>query len=569
MASIHMGGSQKCRLYLGSTKIKRGYLGNTKVYSSSNKVTYYISEHKSYEEEIEYEATCLSPSSFIPTMEGYHFVGWREDKEATSVILTEKVMGDNPITLYAVFRRTVTLTLYHNNKTKTQLSEYYYFNNGSVKAPSFTFAANEKTDWNFSGWSGSAKLDDSIQYPSLDHTNISESGTLYAVYHKDITVRFYNNSTTPVHETKAAIYHSSNEYSYPTFSKNAAVKEHYSCNGWSTDTKADANVSYDAELNNTFESSTTLYAVYYRMVSLYYGIDADHYNDNNQCFNSFCYYNSSGTSQSAVFEISSNLFTKKDYEFVKWTNLEGNQDYNPGDSITMDGSTESLTLIAVWKLSKIAHTFIDGTNVFSEYGSYEPFIYLDTNASSKKKVLANNGTSDAWREVYPPYGALDLNKIMHHYRHIDRDPAAGVGVIYSDNPSGCPDKYHTCYPLPSNNIYLKYSTSGYTDGDSGFSVQKVDNDSLLRFVSNGYFAGSNYDTLYYSFENVPRNGCSKIRIRVEYLTGSVTIQGQPITEGYKEYEFDVDASQELTHITFSTQSNGERTELRIKYINFI
>lgn len=83
------------------------------VYSASVPVTYIVSSGVSYTEEVKYGSSCLSPSSFVPSRNGYKFIGWAET--SGGALLESKVAGTEPITLYAVFIPN-TITINYSNR---------------------------------------------------------------------------------------------------------------------------------------------------------------------------------------------------------------------------------------------------------------------------------------------------------------------------------------------------------------------------------------------------------------------------------------------------------------------
>ena len=157
--SVYIG-SKKAKLYLGNNKIKKMYSGENKIYSSGSIVTYYVDENVSYVEEVDSGESCLNPTTFTPTKNDWTFVGWREDTTASGSVLSSKIMGDSPITLYAVFKRTVTISYNGNGATSGSVSSqtgYAYLNaydSNTVSYPSFTLPANgfAKTNYTFAQW---------------------------------------------------------------------------------------------------------------------------------------------------------------------------------------------------------------------------------------------------------------------------------------------------------------------------------------------------------------------------------------------------------------------------------
>lgn len=150
-------GSNTYKGFLGNVKMKKGYIGATKVYSAGEIVTYVIDTGNTKQEEIDEGASVLSPRTFTPSKTGWTFVGWRSDKTADSSVLTNKTMGDSPITLYAVFRQTVTISYSGNGNTggsTAAQSGYRYYNNGNVINPSFVLrnCGFTKTGYVFDKW---------------------------------------------------------------------------------------------------------------------------------------------------------------------------------------------------------------------------------------------------------------------------------------------------------------------------------------------------------------------------------------------------------------------------------
>lgn len=146
------------KMNFNGQKVKKWYHNGVKVFSSGNIVTYNVDTGTSYQEEVDSEATVLSPKTFTPTKSGWTFVGWRTDKTASSSVIQSMTMGDDPITLYAVFKRTLTATFSGNGATSGSVSAIYatqYYNNGNYNNPTITLPANgfTRTNYRFTGWS--------------------------------------------------------------------------------------------------------------------------------------------------------------------------------------------------------------------------------------------------------------------------------------------------------------------------------------------------------------------------------------------------------------------------------
>ena len=118
------------------------------VFLSGNIVTYYVDSNNVKTEFINYGESCLTPISFVPTKDGYEFFGWKEDNSANADILSEKQMADAPITLYAVFKKTFTLSFannYASGGATNPVSGNRYYNNGNIVNPVVTLPADGYT----------------------------------------------------------------------------------------------------------------------------------------------------------------------------------------------------------------------------------------------------------------------------------------------------------------------------------------------------------------------------------------------------------------------------------------
>ena len=95
--------SEKYKILHNGTPLKRGYHnGSVLIYNLGNTVTYIV-DGVSYQEEREEGADCLHPTSFpTPSKAGYVFAGWNTTLN-TYDALTSLTMGQDPITLYAIF----------------------------------------------------------------------------------------------------------------------------------------------------------------------------------------------------------------------------------------------------------------------------------------------------------------------------------------------------------------------------------------------------------------------------------------------------------------------------------
>lgn len=182
--SVYTGPS-KGKWFMGINKVKKVYLGAGKVYSSGSIVTYMVDTNISYQVETDEGNTVLSPKTFTPSKAGWTFKGWRIDKTA-SAPLSSMIMGDNPITLYAVFTQTITLGYSGNGSTSGSVAVQAgtrYYNNGNISNPTFTISGNgfARTGYSFKTWSmGSTS---GTQYAAGTKITLASSTVMYALWY--------------------------------------------------------------------------------------------------------------------------------------------------------------------------------------------------------------------------------------------------------------------------------------------------------------------------------------------------------------------------------------------------
>ena len=196
-------GSIKSKLYIGNQKLKQVYIGAQKIYSSGNIVTY-ICNGVTYKEEVEEGQTVLSPKTFVPTLSGWNFVGWRQDTTASGSVLISLDMDDSPITLYAVFSQTITLTTIANGSTTNNKGNRYN-NNGNILNPKFTVTNPSKSGTTFKGWSKSTSS--TVSYASISNLSLDADLTLRAVFQ-------YPGGTASVYASGDGAYKVSNGWAF-------------------------------------------------------------------------------------------------------------------------------------------------------------------------------------------------------------------------------------------------------------------------------------------------------------------------------------------------------------------
>ena len=161
---------------------------NRLVYAAGVKVTYQIDTGYSLERTVpdREDAIAAAPPA---ALEGYAFVGWRQDDSPEKKVLTEYIItSEEPVTLYAVFKKQMTIGLMPNGGTlsesgaKESFTADCYYNNGNAQSEPTTVPASPYTRKNmsFCGWSI-----DSLSTPSYKpgEKGVFPAGaTLYAMW---------------------------------------------------------------------------------------------------------------------------------------------------------------------------------------------------------------------------------------------------------------------------------------------------------------------------------------------------------------------------------------------------
>ena len=169
-------------------RVTRIFVGEDRVYAAGVKVTYQIDTGYALERTVpdREDAIAAAPDAVL---EGYTFVGWRQDDSAEKKVLSEFIItSEEPVTLYAVFKKQMTIGLMPNGGTlaetgaKESFTAFCYYNNGNAQSEPTTVPASPYTRKNmsFCGWSI-----DSLSTPSYKpgEKGVFPAGaTLYAMW---------------------------------------------------------------------------------------------------------------------------------------------------------------------------------------------------------------------------------------------------------------------------------------------------------------------------------------------------------------------------------------------------
>lgn len=169
-------------------RVTRIFVGEDKVYGSGVKVTYQIDVGYALERTVpdKEDAIAIAPPA---ALEGYSFVGWRQDGLAEKKVLSEFIISsEEPVTLYAVFKKQMTIGLMPNGGTLTETgaAENFtvscYYNNGNAQSEPATVPKSPYTRKNmsFCGWSTDSRSTPS--YKPGEMGVFPAGATLYAMW---------------------------------------------------------------------------------------------------------------------------------------------------------------------------------------------------------------------------------------------------------------------------------------------------------------------------------------------------------------------------------------------------
>lgn len=211
-----------------------------------------------YGEEID-----LTPTA---TKQGYEFVGWNTNKDATTG-LDSLTMETNDVILYAIYKKEITLTFvdYDGNDENIQEKEIIIYNNdkGETTSP----VINKYSDWTPRYWSISKEPNSKQDIGEEEViTNITGSQTYYARYTKEISIMFDKNEgegTLPETIKGNIEVNSSNISNIQEFEvtiPNAEIlREGYSFVGWISK-KDGSEIDYEIGELSLFNTDITLFA---------------------------------------------------------------------------------------------------------------------------------------------------------------------------------------------------------------------------------------------------------------------------------------------------------------------
>ena len=329
-------------------KVKKWNHNGVRIYNAGNTVTYYVDTDVVYTEEVDSEASCLSPKTFTPAKSDWEFVGWRENNTASSEILTDKIMGDSPITLYAVFKQDITCTFISNGTQTVKGTKYY--NNNNVADASITAPEGQVySGWTWRGWAsaGVTDADATVAYANgATISGLTVDTTFYGLHYRTLTLTYYNGNATASSTTGNQYHNAYGTSKEPSFTMTQTGINGWTARGWATSNAANASISYNNGATITLTGNLTIYGCYQISCNLYTVS-----NGSTKTNSGTRYYNSAGNYISPTFTVASP--TRNGWTFKGWSKAASNTtvSYTAINKLTI---TTNTYLYAVWNCANVA-----------------------------------------------------------------------------------------------------------------------------------------------------------------------------------------------------------------------
>lgn len=463
MSYIFNGVEIKKRTF-NSDKMKKAYLNDERYWSAGSTVTYYVDSATVITEEVDNEVSCLSPKTFTPSKSGWTFVGWREDTTADSSVLSSKIMDSDPITLYAVFKQTVTATFYSGeSKSDVQTVEAIrYYNNGNVENASVTVPTGASVSgWTWRGWGNNWVTDANAEVFYANGGQIvglSENIEYYGLYQKTVTLTYYEKEKVYGTKTGTRYYNAAGNYKNPTFSFTLGSLDGWTGRGWGTSTAANASVVYNSSTSGLeLANDITIYGLYQKTVTGTFisGLSKA----NSQTADGSRYYNSYGNTQNATITAPSGAsvsgWTWRGWASSGNTSAAASVTYANSASIT--GVTANFTVYGLYQQT-ITLSYNGNGSTGGSVGNQTGTRYHNSagNDSNPSFTLANNGfaRSDA-NSTYAftgwDLGAVGASVTLSASKTAYAQWQATILVVFSATHSGGSNTSVTGYATSINN----------------------------------------------------------------------------------------------------------------------
>ena len=359
-------------------------------------------------------ATLTIPTE-VPGREGYTFLGWAEQADATKASYkagSEITLTEKATTLYAVWSLNYSITYYNADGSEELYTATRNSTSGNCSFPVYS-KAPAKEGYEFLGWAKHPYAN-AIDYnlnkgPSL--TKDATSMKLYAVYAKtvkdeDITIyvhlEYMDSSLSGGYEVSRVVVpvtvkcHTTYDHKTAGITHQVKYSEVIAALGDFSDfsvkagyqivgmtPNAGTNQTIFGLDNTSMQSGRADGGDFYLVAKKVYEVRFD--GNSAETANIPEHMSSISTTGSAEFKIAAeSVPAREGYTFLGWAESEnGEAVYQPGDTVVNTAEQQSRTLYAVWKKNPIPSEITGATAVVKKLGDADFYLELQKTGDGK------------------------------------------------------------------------------------------------------------------------------------------------------------------------------------------
>ena|GEM_PF-3169739 len=408
--------------------------------------------------------------------ENWIHIGWNTNKSATTG-LSSLNMGTANVTLYAIYRRTLTATFVDYSGSKRTRTESVTIYNKTTSGLVMLPAQGSFSGWSTTGWAVDTVPDAPVL--TINACYIAEDTTFYGIYQRTLTLSYNANGGmgTPQHQTKPQYVNSNSiaVFSSPEFNLSAAINHSTMYfNKWALGSTGGA--QYEAGEIVSINSNTTMYALWiaaatYTVTYNYsenYGIGAERL-----------------TAQYKEGEaVSLTPLAVKD----NWTHVGWNTDKNATFGLSsLSMGTSEITLYAIYS-KVLTGIFIDYNGASLRIRPVNVTIYNKTTSGSVQVPAQGNYISGWEKTCWVGYEAA---RMPEDYQKISE--YAYVSLVASQ-------PVRTYYGIYQRAITLSYYNNGGINTPSNQENWQCVNSYAINTISSPEFElseGISHSSLYF------------------------------------------------------------------------